>query len=178
MPRHVMLDLETLGSTPGSVILSIGACAFDATDIVSQFHVHISAASCQRAGLTLDASTVLWWMGQSEMARRAVLDADPKQLDVALMLFDTWLRPPFGDAVHLWAKGPSFDCAVLAAAYRAIHRAPPWDFRNERCVRTILALTGVQTKQFSDPNRVRHDALSDALVQARAVQEAMKRIPQ
>jgi hypothetical protein len=39
---NVMIDLETLGTRPGCVILSIGAAVFDEKDIVHRHHVIIS----------------------------------------------------------------------------------------------------------------------------------------
>jgi hypothetical protein len=175
---HVMLDLETLGKAPGCVILQIGACAFDEERIHSPFTVHIDPQSCEAAGLTLDASTVMWWLGKSEAARRSLLDARLVPLDEALTLFATWFIAQ-GMSSRLWSKGPSFDAAILSAAYRIVRRAQPWDFRNERCVRTLLEYATPEIRAFAaaaEPNRLRHDALSDALEQARIVQGTMKHL--
>lgn len=176
MPAHVMLDLETLGNAPGCVILSIGAVLFTETEISTRLSVHINAASSQRAGLSMNAETVLWWISQGEAARRALLAEDAVHIIVALRLFTALIAQAGASTVRLWSKGPSFDAAILAAAYRAVDLPVPWDFRNERCVRTICELAGVRPSDFADAARLRHDALSDALVQTRAVQEAMKRL--
>ena len=171
---HVMLDLETLGSAPGSVILSIGAVAFTQTDIVHTFETAIDARSCQRAGLRIDADTVMWWLKQGEDARQALLTADAVPLHAALTLFSEWLA--FDRCVTLWSKGPSFDAVLLASAYRVTGLPQPWEYRNERCVRTILELAGIEVKEYRRDGETRHHALTDALVQARAVQAAMKLI--
>jgi hypothetical protein len=177
--QHVMLDLETLGTAPGSVILSIGAVAFDTTCMVHSFDVHIDPRSCQQAGLTLDADTVLWWMGRSGAARDAVVHplTPPVPIAVALQQFTLWFCR-FTPPVMVWSKGPSFDAAILAAAYRACDLPVPWNYRDERCVRTVLALAGMDhdTAHFRQPEEVRHDALADAMTQTRAVQEALRRL--
>jgi 3'-5' exoribonuclease Rv2179c-like domain len=144
-----MLDLETLGTTPGCVILSIGAVAFDSTAVFSTFEVLIDPRSCQRAGLTIDADTVMWWLGQEEAARAAFFQEPAIPLNVALEQFSFWMNASERPA-RLWSKGPSFDAAVLAAAYRAVRLDVPWDFRQERCVRTILDLMGVDASNYRE----------------------------
>ena len=167
----IMLDLETLGSSPGCAILSIGAVAFDTTTIHDSFTVHIDARSCQQARLSIDADTVLWWLRQDEDARRSIIEAPTEPLGIALARFSVWLAVQ-AKPIRLWSKGPSFDAAILAAAYRAIGLPVPWDFRDERCVRTALELSGVDGNRFREAGAVRHDAFADAMTQARAVQAA------
>ena len=59
--KHVMCDLETLGLTPGSAILSIGACFFrpvsarvylDERVIGERFYANVDPESCKERGLT------------------------------------------------------------------------------------------------------------------------------
>jgi DNA polymerase III epsilon subunit-like protein len=56
--NRVMLDLETLGHTPGSVIVSIGAVKFGGGKILDTFYHRIDAQSCVEHGLKMDVSTV------------------------------------------------------------------------------------------------------------------------
>ena len=58
----VMIDLETLGIQPGSVIRSIGAVVFDpvTNTLGSTFYQNICADSCKKAGLTTDPDTIKW----------------------------------------------------------------------------------------------------------------------
>ena len=163
---HVMVDLETFGSTPGSVIASIGAVAFNphTGEMGAQFHAVINPASCQDHGLTIDADTVLWWFKQSEAAR-AALAVNPKlTLYSALAEFDAFWRGV--GATHFWGHGANFDDPLLAAAYRAGGSAPPWKFYNSRCTRTLFEMAGVKPDRTAG---VHHNALDDAIAQARAV---------
>ena len=67
---RIMVDLETLGTAPGSVILSIGAVRFDVEKgLLDEFYVNIDVESSQRLGLTIDGDTVMWWLKQSDAAR-------------------------------------------------------------------------------------------------------------
>jgi hypothetical protein len=177
----VMLDLETLGSVPRCVILSIGAVAFDptgfdASDMSQTFHAHIDVRSSQSAGLMIDGATVMWWLGQSEEARQGLLTAETGELRSVLERYAAWLgqvRP-----ARIWAKGPSFDCAILAAAFRAVGMEAPWRYGDERCVRTVLDMAGMPSDIAAHRTEadVRHSALGDAVAQARAVWAALAKI--
>ncbi|MDP2214750.1 3'-5' exonuclease [Phenylobacterium sp.] len=172
----VMVDLETMGTTPGSAIVSIGACAFDPVsgEIGELFYVAVDRASNRKFGLKEDLATVAWWMRQSPEARAVLDDPSAWDLDHSLDLFALFWRDV--GAREFWAHGPGFDEALLAAAYRAggvaRHRGrPPWQFWNARCTRTIYAAAGIA------PNRakgVHHNALDDAVSQAEAVIEAYR----
>ncbi len=164
----IMVDLETLGTTPGSIILSIGACMFDPVtgDVLAQFYRTIDRASCEAAGLTADASTEAWWAGQSQAARDALL-MDTSPLSEVLESFAGWWLAQRGE--RLWAHAPNFDETLLAAAYRACGVGHPWQFWNVRCTRTIYALAGVKPDRTVGTH---HNALDDAIAQAVAVHRA------
>jgi len=162
---HVMLDCETLGTDPEQrpVVLSVAAVSFEAgRGVDRELHVSVDADSCQAHGLSVDEETLDWWGEQSRAARR-VLDSG-RPLPVALETLSGFLASVEYDG--LWACGPSFDHAILAAAYRSLDRDPPWDHWAERDVRTLRALPcWVECEHRG----VKHDALDDAKQQARSV---------
>lgn len=162
---HVMLDLETLGKTPGSVIASIGAVAFDplAGAFRPEFYAVVDRASCEAVGLEVDPDTLAWWARQSEEARSA-LAVDPMPLREALAAFTTWWREMEGE--RLWSQGANFDEPILAAAYRACGMAVPWKYHASRDTRTVYELAGVVVERGKG---VHHNALDDALAQVDAV---------
>ena len=45
-----MLDLETLGNKPGSVIVAIGAVKFGGGEIIDSFYERVDAESCVNLG--------------------------------------------------------------------------------------------------------------------------------
>lgn len=169
---HIMVDLETLGTAPGSIIRSIGACVFTPTgaEIAERFYVNVTRSSCEACGLTADPATVAWWERQSPEAR-ARLEIDPAPLGFALEQFTTfWKRNGGG---NLWSHGANFDEVLLSCAYRAAGQRPPWAYWAARCTRTVYDLAGIKPDRSDG---VHHDALDDAIAQARAVQVAFARL--
>lgn len=160
MKQQVMLDLETLGTRPGSVIVSIGAVKFDHQKIFSEFYQLIDAADAQRCGLVLDAETVMWWLKRDEAARMEIADTVSVPLVQALQSFSHWL----GDDAEVWGNGASFDNVLLASAYKQIQMPVPWKFWNDRCYRTMKDLhPGIKMEREG----THHNALDDARSQAK-----------
>ena len=167
--QHVMVDLETLSTKPSACILSIGAAKFrhDARDPNQQFdcfHVGVSAASCQRVGLHIEAGTVMWWLTPGNAAaREALLGLEQHDLRDALEGFSAW----FGEeSLPVWGNGASFDNVILRTAYQACGIEPPWAFWDARDCRTIYKLApDITVERLAD--EVAHDALADAKHQAR-----------
>lgn len=70
----VMIDIETMGKGTYPAIVSIGAVEFDlfGTKYGRTFYKRISLESSQKAGLVIEAETVLWWLSQSDAARKEI----------------------------------------------------------------------------------------------------------
>lgn len=186
-PKRVMVDLETLGTRPGCVILSIGAVVFDEEDkmLGRKFYVEINQNSCTELGLYVDPSTMEWWKKQDLEARRVLYATSGtlgRSLPDALEMFGNWLEAAFSPNwssmagepsydpsklkdVEIWGNGSDFDNAILAAAYRATNLPQPWQFYNSRCYRTLKNLF----PQHKMAKRIgtHHNALDDAESQAR-----------
>ncbi len=167
---NVMLDLETLGTAPGSVILSIGAVAFDegaSEDTWEKLHlVPISVSSCRAAGLAIDEGTLAWWLRQEPAARKVLEEslADCSSLRATLIAFKEW----FPQGARLWGNGANFDNVLLRCAFNAVGMEPPWLYFNDRCFRTMKGeLPAVVAPQFEG---TKHNALADALHQTRWLQ--------
>ncbi|RAW44047.1 3'-5' exoribonuclease [Halorubrum sp. 48-1-W] len=164
MTDRVMLDIETLGLEPGASVVSIGAVRFDESGVGDTFERSISLTSCQRAGLTIDAETLEWWLAQDGEALDQLSGGDP--LARVLEAFSEW----YGDADQIWANSPSFDCELLETAYHAVDRDEPWMFYEERDFRTISSLPVAADVEFEG---VEHDALDDAVHQAEVVSKTL-----
>jgi len=159
--QHVMVDIETLGTRPGDIILSIGAVKFSVEEgIKGEFYVTINTESCKAAGLRAQKSTLEWWSKQSDAAREAAFKGE-FPLEVALIKLAVWM-PPLEDVV-VWGNGANFDNALLAAAYRAIKHDTPWHFWNDRCYRTMSTMF---LKDRIERIGTGHVALDDAKTQA------------
>jgi DNA polymerase III epsilon subunit-like protein len=166
-----MIDLETLGTKPGSVILSIGAVEFDENNLGNVFHMGIDIKDSVRKGLTVDADTATWWMAQTKEAQQAVLNITANATTLAHVLtkfaemFDPWKDR------RLWCNGAAFDIPILTAAYARADIPRPWNYSNEMDMRTIRGLVGRDVwKTLGEKPTVAHDGLADAIAQARSLQ--------
>jgi len=168
--KHLMIDLETLGTSGRSCILAIGAVRFDLDTLAVNedegFYTAVSIDSNLQAGRTIDESTLIWWMGQSDAAR-AVFKQPKMALSDALAEFEQWMGDIGPDTV-VWGNGPSFDLGMLSDAYRSQGWEAPWKFFNERCVRTYRDLPIAKRVAKVQP-AVAHNALHDALAQAQHI---------
>ncbi len=156
---QVMLDLETLGNKPGSVILAIGAVKFSATKILDTFYMRVNPESCVKWGLRMDVSTVMWWLKQNEAAR-AEIALPGGDLVAVLVEFSRWLKD---ENAEVWGNGAAFDNVLLADAYDRVNMERPWKFWNDRCYRTVKTLFPGMPERRTGTH---HNALDDAISQA------------
>lgn len=176
-PEHaveVMLDLETMGTTPYSPITAIGACRFEfgPMQAMQPFYQAITLESCMAVGLRPSASTIAWWMKQKDEARQHLWDPDAVDLPIALDAFTEWWgsRPDY-----LWGNSARFDCGILEAAYLACGKVVPWQHWNERDYRTMKNLPQVADVKLKRTG-VHHNALSDAVSQAHHLRAIMAKL--
>lgn len=168
--RNFMVDIETIGTTPGAAVLSIGACEFDderysreTPSHFNPFYVNINLLDSLFSGFRVEPETVNWWMHNSKESRLALVLEPLLTVRDALVEFNKYL-PSRNDDYHLWAKGPDFDLVMLAEVYKQLEMKHPWSFRNSRDVRTICWAGGVPPEPSL--KLVQHNALHDAQEQA------------
>lgn len=177
-----MLDLETLGVKVNSAFISIGAIFFDPSTGKhgKEFHIFIELQSCLDSGLEVDADTIEWWMQQDEKARQVFSEKSRAPLKTALKSFSKFVNSHKNmKKVKVWGNGASFDNAILANAYKKTGLPIPWEFRNDRDVRTIVALgrsVGIDPKKDLPFQGVKHNALADARHQASYVSLIWQRL--
>ncbi len=171
MRDHVdlMIDVESMGLPPTGALLSIGACFFDleTCTIGPTFLRTIHLSTSVRDGGTMDASTILWWLGQSETARNGVRfnGIDVRQV---LQEFAEFIDEHSSAAnVRPWGNASSFDLTIVSAAYKRIGMKTPWHFTNERCFRTVRCMYPAVVYDPADKGDGAHNALADAEFQAR-----------
>ena len=158
--KNVMIDIETLGTRPGDIILSIGAVKFDEKGLGEEFYLTINPESSKAIGLRAQKSTLEWWDKQAPEAKAAAFKGE-FAIEVALLKFAMWMPPK--EVSRVWGNGANFDNALVAAAYRTNKMDLPWDYWNDRCYRTIAAIF-MKTK--IERVGTGHHALDDAKTQA------------
>lgn len=185
MSIHVMLDLETMGNTSNAAIVSIGAVVFDPAtgSLGADFEQVINLNSSAYYG-DLDASTVTWWLTQSEEARAIFQRDTPKStLKDSLLELNQWLAD-LGDAkeIQVWGNGSGFDNVILTNAYKAVRIKPNFSHWNDRDVRTIVemgrSILGINPKETMEREGTHHSALYDAKFQAKYISAIWTRFQQ
>ncbi len=165
MPKNIMIDLETLSTSADAVILSIGAVKFDLDKGKMDdggFYTLVSADSNIEIGRHISESTLAWWMGQGDAAKKVFTDPNVS-LTRALEEFIAWVDRDRDDCV-VWGNGSDFDVAILAHAFHTHGLTQPWKFWNTRCFRTYKNLPGAP--RCTAPPLIAHNALHDAISQA------------
>ena len=181
---HVMVDLETMGKKHNAPIVAIGAVVFDpATGSIGEsFYKVVCLESSVNWGAVIDPSTVIWWLKQSSEARSAIVNDDAIPLLDALLQFREFVSDNVAGGskkAQVWGNGASFDNSILRSSYDCIAEDYPWEYWNDRDVRTMVELG--QAISFDPKTTIpfegsRHNALADAIHQARYVSAIWQRI--
>lgn len=200
----VMIDIETLGTTAGSPVITIGATLFDPRSCDSSeelmrrsllIRCDISDSINRSHGVNGD--TIRFWFEQKDAAIKALVVGDPPPVamkDACKKLFryckdrGSFVNKEFFEdlssmpiASTFWAKDPDFDMVLLRYYYEELNEIMPWKFPQCRSVRTIQGLAWPDPNdrpEFIVPGGVLHDARWDAIVQAMRIQAAMLAIGQ
>lgn len=162
---NVMIDLETTGVSAGCKVLSIGATTFE-EDFTFYSSIHV--ASQNSFGLKDNFDTLAWWAKQSPEVRTTAFEGT-SPLPIVLADFSSWLMGTVRDArgaITVWGNGADFDLPILEAAYIAIGKKKPWGPMQGRCYRTLKNLPPLKNIKIEE-NPLKHDALQDAIYQAR-----------
>lgn len=182
---HLMIDLETLGTHPDSVILTIGAQVFDPSptcvgwiesplwDQISEryytsflnLRIDVDSQISQWDRKT-DEHTIRWWGNQSPEAQEEAMGLDGRiplenALDKLIEIAQL--------CSHVWSKGPTFDIVMLENAIEQTGRRIPWKFWNVRDARTVYGLCPTLDTRLNG-----HIALDDCRNQIVLLQEAFR----
>lgn len=160
--NHVMIDLETMATTPNCAIVSIGAVIFEPRANVITDGMFYEELDWECQDRYRNKETMKWWAEQSNEARSSL--AGLEELKSCLEAFARWLPK---DA-KVWGNGSIFDIAILEDAYRQYKLPIPWKFWNVRDMRTIKDLyESARGGTGSKREGVKHHALHDAIHQAK-----------
>ncbi len=173
--NQIMIDLETMGTSKDAAVVAIGAVRFNIDDstLGDTFYRTINLKSAMRMGGKVDGDTILWWMQQSEEARKVLTGEDSVLIESALKDFSQWVRDG-GVLEGLWGNGADFDNVILEGAYNRSNWTPPWSYKQNRCYRTMYKMFPEVEKAKMEG--VAHHVLDDAISQAEHLCEIWKRV--
>ena len=181
---NLVLDLETLGVQEDAAIIQIGISipAFDWPHIpegVSRtFEATIQYEEANhyiRTGLfTRDNDTMLWWQDQLPSTRAIVFSGQQTYQD-AFDQLKAWIES-LGAPVAIWGNGADFDNRLLAYSLNIFGHKNLWNFRNNRCLRTLRSLFPLESSPAGQitvipaETEIKHTALGDAKFESRVLQ--------
>lgn len=165
--EHVMLDLETWGTKPGSAIRSIGMVQFDpfTPEFGQKFYCNVDKESQTKLGATIDKNTEEWWLKQSKEAREA-LDHDQMSVEQTCLAVIQYFKST--NAKFVWAQGSNFDPVLLEAIFDMVGMRVPWKYYNTRDTRSIYHAANFDDRTIPRVGN-HHNALHDAMHQVRCI---------
>lgn len=167
--KHIMIDLETLGTAPNAPVVAIGAIYFDPATgkLGDTFEAAIELEDAMRYGRA-SGSTIKWWLGQGEDVRQKVVRGRHSAVKAWEAFHAFCLK--YGDDAKVWGNGSSFDISICEYAFgRVLEKPAPWKFWNVRDCRTIKDLADGIVNFKGQFEGEAHIALNDARHQAKWV---------
>ena len=166
--------METLDTSPNTVILTIGAVLFDpkGQGVVERLELRPTIdEQTDVYNRTISDDTLRWWSEQSKEAiEEAMGDRDRVTFkDCMEQLYKfCWNRKA------VWSNGAAFDVVVAETAFRQLDIRIPWPFYTVRDTRTLYDIAGVSLKDGRHVTT--HKAVEDAEHQAIIVQKAYMKL--
>jgi|TARA_R110000868_G_scaffold165890_1_gene399523 hypothetical protein len=173
LSNDIMIDIESLDTSPYCVILTIGAVRFDpkGMGIVEKLELRPTIEEqTEKYNRVINDDTLRWWSTQSEAAQEEALgdrDRIPFKECMDRLYKFCWNRRA------VWSNGASFDCVVMETAWRQLDMRIPWPFYTVRDTRTLYEVAGVKLKDGGHVTT--HKAVEDAERQAIVVQDAYRK---
>ncbi|NBU68682.1 MAG: 3'-5' exoribonuclease [Verrucomicrobia bacterium] len=171
MIKHLMVDLETLATTPNAAILSLGAVTFNpnSDQIYDELYYKVELESFDGLDSYIDDGTIEWWSKQDPKAQEEAFDPN-NRIDIRTVM-DDFYKFCMGSS-KFWSHGSTFDIIILEHYYRQIGKPYPWKFWEVRDTRTLFDL-GMDPEM---PQANKHHALEDARRQAIGVQNMFRKL--
>lgn len=192
----IMLDLETLDNKINSVILSIGAIAFDlsASDdikIINKFYRNILIEDqIKKYNKTISDATFEWWMKQEPEVQDSLTK---NRVGYECALYDFLEFTSKYNLQEVWCQGIDFDIPIIERAISDIASIRDddgflyayienmggtqfklWHYSSVRDLRTLASIFPTATS--ANTNKLKHNALADAEYQLENLSNILKYI--
>ena len=170
MYSDLLIDIETLATTPEATILTIGAQGFDPfSDKLTDATYYKRLILDSQPTRDINDNTVEWWSKQGEAAQEEAFGEGDDRVDIKIALEE--LSKLAFKHKRVWANGILFDYGILENAMRQYSVNVPWQFWNVCDARTVYKMVpGLGSAgQTND-----HNALADCVNQIDMLQQAFK----
>lgn len=167
---HYMIDIETLATGSNSLVLSIALVKFNQSEIIDTIVLYPDLIQQDKRGRKIDINTLSWWLKNSELLKNTI-DQKRKSLNFCYHQIQYFLTEK-SEQTRLWSKSPSFDLQILNHLFQDWGN-PISTFRMEADVRTAEFKLNQNSIPLEKPTNA-HEALSDAIAQAKNIQNFLK----
>lgn len=164
LDRDIMVDLETLATSPTSAILTVAGIRFNPNreynehDDPFELDHFYCRVDLEQPNREINDDTMAWWANQAAEIREEAFAEDSRYpLDAVMEAFNQWATG--GD--RYWANGSAFDFPILEDANKQYNLRNPWQFWQVRDARTVYNMV----PDHYIPTNAKHHALYDCLNQ-------------
>lgn len=172
--KHVMFDLETLGTGPKAPIVQIAACLFNEKgEVLSEFNRKVDLEDSFHL-FEPTIGTIEFWLKQSDRARELVFQGERVNLSKALLDLNSWLNAIDGKRKY-WSHA-TFDPPILMNAFQVMGIKSWMAFHDFVDIRTINLLAGEVKTQPREEFGEHHDAAADCRFQAHYVATMLRKL--
>lgn len=188
---HIVIDIETLGTIDS--LLQLGGCPIlEAAFVIVEYQDAEFKVTRQLAmpfsfndqdddDLYIDSETEDWHQKMNLNYQNQIeryYDVHFCASEFRNALFDMYQSAKnSGKTVHFWSKGKDFDFTILKDYALKNGITYPfmedYNFTKTHCLRDLIYFTGFDEKTIANPNP--HDALSDALTEAKILAEILNK---
>jgi len=185
--KNLIIDLETLDTTPTAAVTNFTCIVFDPSDMIpfnelvkKAFDVKLDWKSQLSCGRTTSTSTIEFWKKKENkeafdlMVKPNEKDINPKDL---FSMFYKYLEQQQYDLssksdAHAWSRGNSFDFSILDSLYQSYGEVNPIPYWSHRDIRTAIDSIGCHidpthknrgylNNMIDIPNMIKHDSKCD-----------------
>lgn len=186
---HLLIDIETLGTEPNAVVLSIAYVPF-VLEVHTYFEELVSAGVYVKLDVqeqirihhrSVEDSVVKWWKTQPKdvfdaMVRPSSEDMSMKEGLTLLNKFVSGIKNYHFNESYVWSRGNNFDFPILKSLYQAAGIGLPYNDWRARDVRTAIDImagtdNGKYNLRFGGDGFIAHNPLHDAAMDAARLNE-------
>lgn len=175
---RIAIDIETLSRRTNGVILSIGLVAFTRFGPISTHYSVLDQNVQLMRGRHVEPATVAWWDKQAPEAKAVLSESlgplamHPAGVVTMIKSFVSMFENDTSYVEGVYGYGSDFDNAMIIDMCREFSGKDPWDYRLNRCGRTVLAM---YPEAKAPKVGTHHNALDDAIWLANSLTEAFNR---
>ena len=187
---HLMVDIETTGlPDKGKFNVNILTIAVVPMGVlygrVKSLYLKIKPVTDNR--FFSDSSTLAWWNEQEPEVKAEALSGTLTHEEAAQRFVDYWKyciqalakynteigkNSQVSPDITIWGNGNDFDCSIIEAWLTILGHKRPWKFKDSHSMRTALLMCPQHVRSYP-PANAKHNALVDAVYQAKTIHELL-----